>query len=359
MKNWKIWGLSPFILLCLQAINVGDTIIKEDFNRWFDGENELWSGGDGVYTIEMEQGRILWLFGDTIFGTTKQNHRHMDSFINNSIALQEKSEPWLKPQFIIPKDQNNIRAFFTPPDQNGWFWPLHGIKNEHGLFVFLLQITYDPHDPVFAFRIAANYLATINNPQELPEHWQIEYQRLPWYQSEGQARMYGNYVIADDSHVLIYGIEEKLNRKYLHLAKVPADKIANTADWSFYQFGHYQPNVDKSTRLLKNMPIEFSIHKKDNAFILTAMDDGLSAKILRRYAPSPGGPWSSAQIIYECPEVVQEPAELFCYAAKTQPFLQNNQNGEVFSYVVNSYRPERAAQDATIYKPRFVLYKKP
>ena len=85
------------LLLCivLTACQTQPRFITEPLPR-YDAVFERisgWTGGDGAYSIALNDGRILWMFGDTLVGRV-QNGRRLDSrLINNSAAIQTGRKP--------------------------------------------------------------------------------------------------------------------------------------------------------------------------------------------------------------------------------------------------------------------------
>jgi hypothetical protein len=52
-----------------------------------------WLGSDGAYSIDLGDGRVLWLFGDTFISTSFLNTRRLAKMIRNSVGVQTGYEP--------------------------------------------------------------------------------------------------------------------------------------------------------------------------------------------------------------------------------------------------------------------------
>ena len=50
--------------------------------------NPRWMGSDDAYSIDLGDGRTLWLFGDTFISRTFLNTRRLSTMIRNSVAIQ-------------------------------------------------------------------------------------------------------------------------------------------------------------------------------------------------------------------------------------------------------------------------------
>jgi hypothetical protein len=89
------------------------------------------------------------------------------------------------------------------------------------------------------------------------------------------------------------------------------------------------------------------------------MEDGrtilvyqLGNQVAIRIGESPTGPFNFYQIIYDCPEVKQNP-NIFVYNAKAHPHL--SKPGQLLiSYNVNTFNLIDHFLDADIYRPRFI-----
>src|SRR5580698_6627503 len=52
-----------------------------------------WLGGDGVYSIDLGQGRVLYWFGDSLIATSPEHVRTQSVFVHNSAAIQTGYDP--------------------------------------------------------------------------------------------------------------------------------------------------------------------------------------------------------------------------------------------------------------------------
>ena len=67
--------------------------IKYDdvYDNLFIPQNKGWQGGDVAHSIELNDKRILWLFGDTFIGNNDYGQRKvLFPHINNSLAITRK-----------------------------------------------------------------------------------------------------------------------------------------------------------------------------------------------------------------------------------------------------------------------------
>src|SRR5580658_5611046 len=55
--------------------------------------NPLWLGGDGVYSVDLGHGRVLWLFQDSFIATSPAHVRSAATIVHNTIAIQNGYDP--------------------------------------------------------------------------------------------------------------------------------------------------------------------------------------------------------------------------------------------------------------------------
>jgi len=129
-----------------------------------------WIGGDSADSVPLGGGRILWLFGDSYFGSEKDGHRTIQGMIRNTVAIQQGTNPITAHlDFFAGADKERPRAFFQG-DRDEWVWPCRGgIRTSAGLYIFLPRFRVTPgHSGDFGFEMNGMILAKITNPNAPP-----------------------------------------------------------------------------------------------------------------------------------------------------------------------------------------------
>jgi hypothetical protein len=319
-----------------------------------------WIGADGAYSVDLADGRRLWLFSDTWVGQATAGKRSNATIINNSVGVQKgKGEI----RFSIGRNADKKpSAIFTPPDGTGWYWLQAGVYVNKKLFVFLSQIEKTGDGGVFGFRPIGQSLGVITNPDDDPTSWRCEYLKLPCtiFGSERQLT-FGAAIVNDPDYVYVFGTDENLRpasrERFLIVARVRPTQIHEFSAWRFYDSDGWGTDFRASKRMIKGMASEGSVSYLPDVrqYVLVYTDHGLSDRILARTAAAPTGPWSASIEIYRCPEPGRD-KKIFCYAAKAHPSLANG-NELVISYVANSFDFWQVAADASIYLPKFIRAK--
>jgi hypothetical protein len=322
-----------------------------------------WTGADGAYSVALDQNTTVWFFGDTWIGQVK-NGRHLNAtLINNSVAIQKGKNPATATiDFYWGHDaEGEPAALFQPPEGRGWFWVFDGVMTPKGLYVFLIQIERTNGGAVFDFKVSGTWLGHVDNPAEAPSRWRIEQTRIPWAEfSASGTILWGSAVLKVGDVVFVYGTAEDdrgaVRPKHMILARVPLAMLADFSQWQFYAGGRWVSDFRQASRLVENMPNEYSVNYLAGLrqYALVYSEDGLLSKnILARLSREPQGPWSEAMRLYQCPEARWD-ASIFCYAAKAHDFLARGPDELVITYIANSVDFNKMANDARLYRPRFL-----
>ncbi|MGE3317501.1 MAG: hypothetical protein AB7O26_20500, partial [Planctomycetaceae bacterium] len=167
--------------------------IDDGWNRVF-ARSEGWTGGDVAGTVDLLDGRTLWVFGDTWFGKVKDGkHAAGSKLVNNSIAVHRQTEAGAPPavdkvQFIGGKSPANSvpTAWVTPENaaateelQRTWYWPNGGgavVPRRDGsgqrLIVFLFHVAKRSDSKgVWNFKVIGSAMAVIENVAGPPTEW--------------------------------------------------------------------------------------------------------------------------------------------------------------------------------------------
>jgi len=322
---------------------------------------EGWTGADGDLSVALSDEVTLWLFGDSYFSEIEDNTRTCPlCFSRNSIALQRGKDPrTAHVEYFFGKGQDGEpSAFFTPPDGHGWLWPGHGIRIQNSLYLFLWQLV-EGQDQRFLFgKSVGMWLAVVTNPDAPPHQWSITYRKVPLarYSEAGDDRMrFGMALVRDGDWIYVYGVDEEYKGdypiRYLIVARVHKDHLADFDHWSFYSNGAWLSDWRQVTRGFV-IASEFSVVYQPalHGYVAVYTENGLSKRILLRYAPAPYGPWSDPTAVFECPEMDWN-KNFVCYGAKGHPELSAAPDELIVTYATNTLD---GPPDVRLYWPRFL-----
>ena len=200
-----------------------------------------WTGGDGAYSVALDQNKTTWFFGDTRIGRIR-NGRHLNAIlINNSVAIQQGKNPETATiNFYFGEGADGKPdALFRPPDGRGWFWVFEPVMTPKGLYIFLIQLERTAGHVVFDFKVIGTWLGHVDNPMEVPLKWRIGLTRIPWTEfSTSGTIVWGSAVLQVDNVLFVYGTVEDddsvAGNKHMILARVPLTMLADFSQWRFY-----------------------------------------------------------------------------------------------------------------------------
>ena len=314
--------------------------------------NKFWRGADGAASIDLENGKILWLFSDTFIDPQGTGKRSNSKMINNSIAIQEgTSLENGKISFYYKGKQRKPKSFFELPGKT-WFWTGHGIIANEKLIIFLFEEKSIEKDP--GFEAVGWYMAIIDNPYENPLQWNIKYVKGP---DTFGVIVGSSAVLKDKDFIYAYGVTEPSSHE-VYLLRLPINKISENdiAVLEWWNEGRWTTRKEK-----RPVPpplfigqTEFSVHFQDDLqqYVQIQTYGFGAASIGYRLAEKPEGPWSQPVIFYQTK--LKNPQE-FVYSANAHPELSND--GILISYNINNGDFKELIKNENIYVPKFIRVK--
>ena len=314
-----------------------------------------WVGGDGAFTVRTSDTRTLWLFSDTWVGSVRGGKRKDVSMVNNTVGVQDGESL----TFHVAAKNGTPGTLFVPPDGKGWFWLFAGHHAGGKLHVFLPRLEKTNQPGAFGFKSVDLWLGTVPNPGDDPTKWTPTYSKVPFAEFGPKGtRSFGSAVLHVGDFVYVYGYAETPGKPFpsrtLLTARAPANNLADFTAWRFLADGEWKADAKAATPQGDSLGTEFSVSHLPGLkrYALVYTENGLSPRVLGRFAPSPDGPWSAPVVLHTCPEMKADNA-VFTYAAKAHPHLGGDSE-LVVSYVVNSFDLAPVINDATLYWPKFV-----
>lgn len=375
------------------------TAVDDSWNAVFD-RRDGWTGADCAGTVELRDGRVLWLFGDTWISSIRGGKRQPGAtMVNNSIAVHpvDRAAPWKAPDpasvrffwgaknskgqptaWAVPATENNNQSVAGASRE--WFWANGGglaVDRPGGsrrLFVFFFHVGTNPYGKgVWTFTTLGTTLGVVENATEPADRWKLRLLEIPYCPQSKPAAgkpaeaqiMWGMAACLNPDSAnreapdaLIYGIRKSgFMNDALVLARAPAATIDQFQSWRFYAGNHrWSPEVVAAKPIADGLVSEFSIERMQVAsrptWILVQSEPLLGKHIFVRTAPQPMGPWSSRSTVAIVPDV-ERSRSYFTYAAKGHAIL--SRPGELLiTYLVNSQQFGDLVHDTSIYRPKFL-----
>lgn len=334
------------------AIAVDSSEALPDLEALF-RQDRRWRGADAAYSIALEGPRALWIFQDSWIvprGSTRR--KDGGTMVRNTLALF--SNDGRPAQFYFGGADDKPNAAVGAGD---WIWPLSGVRIGDDLLVFGERMVKSDG---IGFASAGSLLFRVSGIEARVAAWQWDGVDVPYFghSSNGDLK-FGAATLRVGDDIYIYGVREDWMRgpggRDVIVAKTSADSLA-VRDFSSWRFGaDWDADIAQAQPLFSDAATEMSVSHLPalNQYVAVYTHHGNSARIVGRFADSPGGPWSDAVDLYRCPEPAWS-SRYFSYAAKAHPELASGPNELVISYVANSTEFADHVNDERIYWPRFV-----
>lgn len=332
------------------------------FNAFGDSDIEEagWSGGDGVFSVGMPDGRVVWMFADTMMGHVNGDGSRprlgwrpgRTRMPNNCLVVQagdqfatvarplEEPRTWVDIDAVAPHGGNNVT------------WTGDGQVHDG-----LLELLYRRYGQADGF----NGLAVARfHPSRFDE--MIDLTPIP----SGPTAWGSGVLRADDGMTYVYGTEDTRSAKYLRIARTPGSLLD---PWEYYASNdEWSPHEHESVRVLEGVANELSVSVVNGRFVLVTHDNSvpMSPDVVAYAAASPAGPFVGKTALFRTPEHGDAGTyglpQVHSYNAHAHSAIDRGPGALVISYCVNSAATRivdgeevfDVEADSSIYRPRFV-----
>jgi hypothetical protein len=328
-----------------------------------------WQGADAAYSIPLQDGRVVWIFGDTLYGDKREVNGNEPRMVHNSLGISTCKDGQWNLKYSIKRDaKGGYDSFFKPPrNDDTYYWALDGVEYNHELWITLLCVRNKPNSDAFAlgFEVCGTDLARVTGINGDPQKWKVSYS--PLVDEALHANPSASALIEGD-YVYIFTLYEKGNRPQI-LTRIPLKGLGDPrknlqylgADDKWH--GGFEP--EKAKVVMEKGASEMSVryHPELKKWIAVMVDPQIfSDKVIFRTAPTMTGPWTDGDVIYQIP-IMQKSnpnydPDTFCYAGKQHPEFEKS--GELlFTYVCNSMKPKKLETKLNVYVPQVVTQPMP
>lgn len=339
--------------LCLPTGGI-DTVRELDRFARTVRANPIFSGGDVGASVELQDGRHLFVFGDTIRAASYGGQ----SFVRNSMLVFTPGCA----QAILPADRGAI----IPDRSDGvGYWPMSVARVERpgydlvGVTTQRVRDNGDEDAGVFAFDILGPSVALFLVPAgETP---QLLGQRDLGADLVDTTRpMWGAAVAVQGDWIYIYGTARPTGATYggfsLRVARVATDDVLHPTRWRYWDGMSWQADPARAVELVAadgGVSQTLSIFRKQGHwYAVSKRDEVLGTDLALWRAPGPTGPF----------EVVDVPARIpsdaatgtLRYMPLAHPDLLPRPGSVVVSYSQNNSDFDTVVEDPRLYRPRFL-----
>jgi Domain of unknown function (DUF4185) len=319
-----------------------------------------WLGADAAYSIPLQDGRDLWIFGDTLEGTHRIVQEDTPIMVRNSIGVSTcEAGKWRIRYFIRHDAQGKPADFFRAQHPKTWYWALDGFRFGADVWVTLLCVRATDAKSAMGFATCGSDLARISSPGPEPMQWTVDY--LPLV-ADGAHAYPSATTVVDGRYADLFALDERGGRPLI-AARIPLsgldapqqnlEYLAHSGQWK----EGFDPTQARAVMEHGSTELSIRYHAELHRWLAVMFDPSpFSSKILLRSAASATGPWSAGQVIYSVPEMQPSTPgydkNTFCYAGKEHPEFEHGDL--VFTYVCNTFAVQQLATNLNIYFPRAV-----
>lgn len=324
---------------------------SEAINKFFT-HDPVWRGADGAASVDLGNGKVLWLFSDSFISNDSSGSRKNSKFVRNSIAIQQGYD--LKTatvKFYWNRSKKRVGDFFYLPGKS-WFWTGHGVRIKDKLLIFLIKEHGTKKG--LGFEATGWYAVLISNPQDDPATWKMQYIKGP----ETFGTIAGSAaVLTDEQSLYAYGaVEPSTHEVYALRWKLDDAYTGNLTTPQWWVNGTW---TERKTKIPVPEPLfigatEYSVHyDKSLKKYLQFQSYGFGqAQIGIRMADEITGPWTEPFMIYTPSYAgIKKP---LMYSVKAHPELAGA--GIYVTYNVNSFDFAELIDNQTIYFPKFIRF---
>lgn len=303
-----------------------------------------WTGADGVLSVPLPDGRVVWDFSDTFLGLVNRDGSRPPGqpFINNTMIVQDGDA---LAQTLHGGAPTAPTSLIIPTDRNSWYWVGDMTVEGERLRLFVMEFTRTGGG-IFDFKWVGNAIASFVLPDLTLENI------MPTHGENNV--MYAAALLEEGGYTYIYGTEDVSGtEKYLHIARAPAGDLLGA--WEFYTGSDWSSEPTASARLLKGVGNGFGVAKVGKRFLLFTMDTlvAFSNEMVFYSSLSPAGPFTRRTHVYFTPENAQG---FFTYDAHVHPEF-TDASGLLISYDVNTFDASELLSNVDSYRPRFIRVK--
>ncbi len=331
----------------------GATACRIEAQRWTEAEKIFrsdphWLGGDGATSIDLGNGRVLWLFGDSFIDLSGTGTRRLSDLVRNSLAIQTGYDPAKASMKFYWNMQGARPAAVFAREGKNWYWPSSGIMVGRHLIIFLMEIRTAENE--LGFEACGWKAVWIHNPQEEPNRWSLTYLISP--QKQGLIVGSGNPLL-EKGFLTVCAADSR--DRAVYLVRWPersagTGTLTNPQWWAGDSAGWVRgQQKGRLERIISGGQMEFTVEYQPRLgrYLQVQTLSLMNPCLAMASAPSITGPWSAKTCFFTPPE--QGSPGLLIYAGKSHPMLKGADL--VFTYVVNATKEDRLIDDMSIYFP--------
>jgi len=249
------------------------------------GPDDQWLAADEALSTPLPDGRVLWLWGDTI--------QSGGGFVRNSAILHDRG------CFSVVK--RGATEFIPNKPDGSWYWPSAAVTYGGKLYIFANHLRagvggfgFEPIGVDLArFGLPAGgepaFESILPTPSSNAPQGDVQYGAAAVMRPDGYTYVFGTK-FEDVPGQLVFG-------KAVYLARVPSGSLASPSAWRYRTSGGgWSQNRSKATQLVAPYPhgwsSSFTAYHSSSWVVITKENQYLGQNLISAKASKPWGPWT-------------------------------------------------------------------
>ncbi|KAB2352506.1 DUF5005 domain-containing protein [Actinomadura rudentiformis] len=328
-----------------------------------------WSGGDGTQSLKLPDGRVVWFFNDSYYGSVESNgtRRPFAAVMpRNMLVIQNGST------LTSVAGSGSDRTMVPPAAGGDWLWGGDNMLVGGTIYKFYQRFKSQPGGGAFGFyptgvELVAMPVSTLTNPATFTKV-SIPSPICDGSPNQGsRCYLWGTALYSTADHTYIYGTEGVVSgsdpQKYLHIARVPKGQF--TAAWEYWTGSGWSSSQAASKRVLNGVAEGFSVTQHGGQYVLLTqgLEGALAGNMIAYHSGTPTGFTATERsVLHMTPETTTDWGD-WTYEYRVVPHLSSGST-VVVSYNLNSQYQDGAClgrnyYTASVYRPRFIQFTLP
>ncbi len=320
--------------------------------------NDAFPGAAVGADVALQDGRRLWVFGDTLRSADFDGQR----FVRNSMLVIGDGCA----EVVVPEDRG---AVIPDRDARVGYWPMSVAKEEHDGFDLVAVgaqrvRTTDAPDGAFAFESLGSSVAVFTVPVGGTPRLLAQLD-LGEDDPDPARPQWGAAAVVHGGWVYVYGTARPDRQGVfgfsLRVARVRPADLVDLGAWRYWDGRRWQARADRAAVLVpaeRGVSQTLSVFERDGRwYALSKRDEFLGSEVAVWRAPSPAGPWDDGTTVASLPSDVD--AGKLRYMPLAHPDLHPGPDRVLVSYSRNDTDVTKVTADPFRYRPAFMVVRLP
>jgi hypothetical protein len=316
-------------------------------------DSEEFQGADVGADVTLQDGRRLWVFGDTLRAKDFEGQR----FVRNSMLVFSDDCGAV----VLPADHG---ALIPDRSDGTGYWPMSIAKVRRtgydlvGVATQRVRASGEPGD-AFGFTTYGSSIAVfVVQPGRTPQL--IDQRDIGPDDPDRRHPTWGAAAAVHGGWVYLYGTANPDRAGVfgysLQVARVRPDDILDAKRWTYWDGSRWQPDERRASVLIPaegGVSQTLSVFEKGGRwFALSKRDEFVGSDVVIWTAPGPTGPFTASKVVARIPSDTR--TGTLRYMPLAHPALLPTRGTVVVSYSQNNSDLAQVAANPFLYRPRFL-----